>query len=302
MISWWLALLLVFMAAPAGAMAAYFWLRGKQKKGKRPRRLAQVAGTADVFPPNIGNFRAMVRALAEYKAAGLRSRYGPKLHFTAQDGEDLLLAQFFGYKPTGYFIEIGAYDGFYLSNSYFFEQIGWRGLLVEPLPNQAAACKVNRPGSVVVQAALGSHGGQVTLTELVGEDALETLSYVGNPAGAVGKAQRLADKTRTHQVPLRTFEDVAQEAGLRPGQAIDFISIDCEGMDFEILQSIDLAKWQPHLLIIESTDQKLLDYLGQQGYHAMLRIRANTIFSRIANDQERLSAADYWQALTATSV
>ena len=299
MIPWWLALLLVLIAAPAGAIAAYFWLRHKQKKTRRPRhRLEQLAGGEDVFPPTIGNFRAIVRALAESKAASLRPRYGPKLRFTAQDGEDILLAQFFGYKSNGYFVEIGAYDGLYLSNSYFFEQIGWRGLLVEPLPTQSAACKLNRPGSVVIQAALGKRQGQVTLTELVGQEGLETLSYVGSPTRAVEKGQRLANQTRTHQVSLRTFEDVAEEAGLRPGHPIDFISIDCEGMDFEILQSIDLTKWQPHLLIIESIDQTLLNYLAERGYQPMLRIRANTIFSRVAADQAYLSVASYWQALT----
>lgn len=297
MIPWWLALLLVMTAAPAGALGAYFWLRRKRQQAQH-RRQPRPERANEIFPPKISEFRAMVRALGQYQAQKLHPRYGSKLRFTAQDGEDLLLAQFFGYKPTGYFIEIGAYDGLYLSNSYCFEQLGWRGLLVEPLPNQAAACKVNRPGSVVVQAALGSHAGHVTLTELVGEAAFETLSYVGNPAGAMSKAQRLNSQTRTHQVPLRTFEEVAQEAGLRPGQAIDFISIDCEGMDFEILQSIDLAKWQPHLLIIESNEQAVGDYLARHGYQAMLRIRANTIFSRVASDQEQLSAAGYWQALT----
>ena len=53
--------------------------------------------------------------------------------YKAQFGEDRILWQVFRRRPSGYFIEVGAYDGVTLSNTYFLEQMGWCGLLVEPI-------------------------------------------------------------------------------------------------------------------------------------------------------------------------
>jgi len=54
--------------------------------------------------------------------------------YRAQFGEDRILWQVFKRRHHGYFIEVGAYDGITLSNTYFLEQMGWTGLLVEPIP------------------------------------------------------------------------------------------------------------------------------------------------------------------------
>jgi hypothetical protein len=56
--------------------------------------------------------------------------------FSAQFGEDILLWDIFRGQNDGFFIEVGAYDGVELSVSYIFEALGWRGLLVEALPDQ----------------------------------------------------------------------------------------------------------------------------------------------------------------------
>ena len=53
----------------------------------------------------------------------------------------------------GFYVEVGAYDGKVISNTYYFEQLGWTGALVEPHPEKAAACRVNRPRSRVFECA-----------------------------------------------------------------------------------------------------------------------------------------------------
>jgi FkbM family methyltransferase len=269
----------------------------------RPRhpRLQTIAGCQDIFPIGVAPFRALVRLAADVKAATLSERYGRPLTFTAQDGEDVLLAELFVYKPDGFYVEIGAYDGVHLSNTYFFEQIGWHGLLIEPLPEQAEACRRNRPGSQVFQAAIGRGEGEVELSQVVNGQANgasgDVRSFVRTQPHLAAKARQDGHEVVARQVPMHTFEATAEAAGLVESQAIDFISIDCEGMDFEVLQSIDLTKWQPRLLLIEHIQPALLAYLAQRGYQPMVRIRANTIFSREAADRVMLSRRGYWQAL-----
>lgn len=296
MIPWWLVLLLVGLAFVAGVGGAFLvWRLRRRQPRPGPGRDANAAHET-VYPLPIPVFRALVAHLAQLKAATRPGR------FTAQDGEDVLLAELFGYKTDGYFIEIGAYDGLHLSNSYFFEQLGWHGLLVEPLPEKAAACRRNRPGSVVIEAALGGQPGTATLTEVLDGGAREdVLSYIGGNEQIAAKLARLNAQTRSYQVAVKTFPQVMAEAGLRPGTAIDFISIDCEGMDLEILQTIDLNQWQPRIFILESAGEATTAYLRQHGYTPMLRIRANTLYSRQPADQTTLSVRGYWHALGVTA-
>ena len=295
---WWLVLLLVGLAFVAGAGVAMMVLRQRRQQ-RRPgpgRDRKRSTAYESVYPLPIPVFRSLVAHLAQQKAA---TRPG---QFTAQDGEDVLLAELFGYKTDGFFIEIGAYDGLYLSNSYFFEQLGWRGLLVEPLPEKAAACRRNRPGSIVIEAALGRQPGTATLTEVLDGGAREdVLSYIGGNEQIAGKLARLNTQTRSYQVTVKSFPQVMAEAGHRPGMAIDFISIDCEGMDLEILQTIDLDQWQPRIFVLESAGEAATAYLQQHGYAPMLRIRANILYSRQPADQATLSVRGYWHALGVTT-
>ena len=67
--------------------------------------------------------------------------------FKAQYGEDKILWRMFNERPWGFYIEVGAWNGVTLSNTYFLEQMGWTGILVEPLPELYEACVHERPRS-----------------------------------------------------------------------------------------------------------------------------------------------------------
>src|SRR5215813_10776357 len=84
--------------------------------------------------------------------AALRER--PRSY--AQFREDIGVLEFFGTDYRGQFVDVGANDGVYGSNSYLLERHGWTGVLVEPSAHLAEACRRLRPGSVVVnKAAVG---------------------------------------------------------------------------------------------------------------------------------------------------
>ena len=78
--------------------------------------------------------------------------------YYSQLGEDCLLAQFFHFKERGFFVDVGAFDGVYLSNSYCFEQLGWSGVCVEALPEYFELCVNNRSRSKCYQAACLDRG------------------------------------------------------------------------------------------------------------------------------------------------
>src|ERR1019366_8614889 len=81
------------------------------------------------------------------------------LYSYSQIGQDAAVAKFFQFRREGYFIEVGAYDGVFLSNTYMLEkQLGWKGICVEPLPAASTLLRKNR-SCACIQAAAYSTGG-----------------------------------------------------------------------------------------------------------------------------------------------
>ena len=183
----------------------------------------------------------------------------------SQYGEDLILWEFFGRRPAGFFVEIGANHPTALSNTWFFEQRGWQGLLVEPQPDRCEQLRTARPGSRVVQAALAApgHCGQAVF-KLAAEDMLSSLeSRAGIPY--VGQIT----------VRVRTLDDVLAEAG---NPRIDFISLDVEGTELDVLSGFDLARHRPAVLLVEDhwRTPDVHGHLCAGGYRIVRRTGVNS--------------------------
>ncbi|SRR6266568_1435354 len=183
----------------------------------------------------------------------------------ASEGE--LIWEFFRRNPNGFFVEVGANDPHHGSQTWFLEQRGWRGILVEPLSRFYETLKTARPGSRVVQVACGAPGHPVTANLFVGENS-EHSSL--RPNLVDGDTRYV----RKEPVRIRTLDEVLAETG-NPG--IDFVSIDVEGLQLEVLKGFDLRRHHPALLFVED---HLLNwqthlYLTRRGYRLVKRTQLN---------------------------
>jgi FkbM family methyltransferase len=199
--------------------------------------------------------------------------------YQAQHGEDRWLEEYFRGSPPGFFVEVGAYDGVVLSNTYFLETIGWKGLLVEPDPGKAACCRMNRPKARVFECAA------------VASDAMPEISFnvvdggeVYSAAGELTEFQRkrLDDwglKARRITVPGKTLDAMLTEAGA-PG--VDFVSIDVEGGEADILRGFNMTRWRPRVVMIEVNSllrsREVRDVFRQHGYVYLTSIEINEIY------------------------
>jgi FkbM family methyltransferase len=192
--------------------------------------------------------------------------------YYGQLGDDCLLWQFFQFKPTGYFVDVGAFDGIHLSNSYSFEQQNWRGICIEPHPDYYPLCAAARPGSICLEVAC------------VGDDSQQQVSFQTESAGLFSgisvDEKRIMDAykwrrvaytgIKTVTVKARTLASVLDEY-LPPDTLIDFISIDVEGTEPEVLRGLDLKRYRPRVLVVESNTAEMSDViqaiLHQAGYH-----------------------------------
>jgi len=201
----------------------------------------------------------------------------------AQCGEDLIIDFIFNtleiYKPS--YLDIGAHHPKYINNTYFFYKNGSKGVNVEPDKNLLRAFKFQRKRDVNLNIGVGVKAGIMDFY-VISSRTLNTFSKV--------EADRYLDEfgfklMETRKIKIRTTNDIIKEYFL---DSPDLISIDVEGMDYDILESINLATYRPIVICIETMsysesgagerDYRIDHYLNENGYMKYAETYINTIY------------------------
>lgn len=196
---------------------------------------------------------------------GSRCFFIPPMDSYSQFGEDLLVWKYFGAKPDGFYVEIGANHPTKGSQTCLLEQRGWKGILVEPIAKNCDLLRQQRPGSLVFNCALGSPAQRGRARFNVAANGDGHSGLVVNDGVVVEKVE---------EVELRTFDDVLAEAG---NPKLDFVSIDVEGTELQVLHGFDLARHLPALLLVEDWlySLDLHRHLVRHGYRLVKRTGLN---------------------------
>jgi len=183
----------------------------------------------------------------------------------ANQNESCLVWDFFQRSSSGVFVEVGANHPTRESQTWFLEQRGWSGVLVEPNPDLFTLLRELRPRSRAVQAAAGVPGQVDEVELLLGVNPLHSTLAPMLDDPLSGKKVR---------VKLRTLDSILAEAGVT---RIDFLSIDVEGLELPVLQGLDLKKYAPRLILIEEhrRDYAKHFYLRRHGYRLVRRTGRN---------------------------
>jgi FkbM family methyltransferase len=198
-------------------------------------------------------------------SASMRFDWNTKAVFP-HDAEDQLKKAFFGDARTGFFVEVGANDPQQMSQTWHLEQLGWTGILIEPQPALAEELRRRRRAKVFAVAC--------SSPQLSGRTVPLHLSDIHsslNPHFFVAGAHT----TGVIEVPLRTLDEILSEA--QAPIPIDFLSIDVESHEIDVIAGLDLAKWRPRLILIEdlAMDLRLHRLLVSRGYKWVRRTGLN---------------------------
>jgi FkbM family methyltransferase len=183
-----------------------------------------------------------------------------------EEHEQELVRQFFGGAKSGFFVEVGANRPRQGSQTWHLEQLGWSGVLIEPQPNLAGELSRLRSAKVFAFACSSpENAGRRMHLHVAG-----ALSSLDRDRMAPG-----AEPERVIEVPVRTLDDILMEAGT-PAK-FDFLSVDVEGHELEVLYGFDFAHWQPRLLLLEDHVGNLAKhrFLGAAGYRLIRRCQNN---------------------------
>jgi FkbM family methyltransferase len=183
--------------------------------------------------------------------------------------QDFLPNYFLGKSEPGYFIEVGVGNGISNSNTYLLEnEFGYRGILVEPNRKFLDSLNENR-NALILNCAAGSTDNQSVI--LFGTDDGE-YSYIANEFAGDGKRR---ESILNQPILTKTLNSILMEA--KAPQVIEFLSIDVEGYEIEVLRGLDLAEWKFKVVCIEHNynEQKrsqILEIFTSYGYRHVLPV------------------------------
>lgn len=177
------------------------------------------------------------------------------------------------------FVDVGANNGFYGSNSFPFVARGWRCVLIEPHPvafERLQKLHAGKRRTTCLNIACGEQAGEFPLYLAINDvTSRATLCTDDSPM-----FQRVRSK-EFKMVRVERLESVLEAQGI--AEDFGILSIDAEGMDYEVLLGLDLKRWRPRLIVTEDYKPKIekkAKHLTEHGYQQVDKCDANSFWLR----------------------
>lgn len=212
----------------------------------------------------------------------LRKIYLTKIFrlYYSQFGEDIILKDFMLKTANdGFYVDVGCYHPRKYSNTYRLYKRGWRGINIDLDELKVKAFNMARPQDCNITAAISDREETVKLYSFGAYSLFSTIDEE--------TALKERDQIKSvRKIKTRTLDEVIQETRFA-GKQIDLLSIDAEGHDLNVLRSLNLEKYQPRLIIIEThllrfdliEGSELYQFLKQKGYYLINWIGFSLIFT-----------------------
>lgn len=204
--------------------------------------------------------------------------------FVSQFKQDQFVYEnFFKNKTNGFFLDIGASDGIEYSNTYFFEkELGWKGICVEPR-DQAFKDLTNNRDCICIKGCISEQEGTAQFLEVLGYAELLSGVYDKYDPRHVARINSElvshGGSKRIIEVKCYNINKILHEHGVTH---IDYLSLDTEGGELEILKSIDFETITVDVIDVENNynDPSMRRFLEDKGYKLVKRIVCDELYVR----------------------
>ena len=200
----------------------------------------------------------------------------------SQEGEDRILYRIFEQQPVGFYVDIGAHHPKRFSNTYLFYRRGWKGINIDAMPSSMKKFKKLRPRDINLEFGIGNSNGKLDYY-IFNETALNGFSKeLSQERNNKNSSYQINEIIKVEILPLSVILD----RQLPENQIIDFMSIDVEGLDYEVLISNDWSKYRPKYVLTEILDSNLHEieqsqvgrFMGNVGYFLYAKCVHTVIF------------------------
>lgn len=203
---------------------------------------------------------------------GIRS----ETDFYSQGGEDAIISNTFLYVvgiDRGFFLDIGAYHPYKHSNTYLLYKSGWRGMNVDPRPGSKALFDRFRRDDINIEAGVADHDGSMTYYVIDNDSTMNTFSRENlERLGMIDKVER------TVKVPVYSVSTLLSQ--YPQVRRIDYLNVDAEGFELEILSGFDKVDLWPTVISIEQNGVFSLDQVMVSVTHDFLKKRGYEVFAK----------------------
>lgn len=201
----------------------------------------------------------------------------------SQEGEDRVLSRFLENKQKGFYVDVGAHHPIRFSNTYLFYLKGWTGINVDAMPGSMKLFTELRPRDINLEVPVSSKRELLTYYSF-NEPALNTFSKEEAAKKNGLRNYKVIDKIKMETSPLSDILD----KHLPENQVIDFMSIDVEGLDLDVLKSNNWKKYRPEMILAECLRVHLDNiqsdpvyvFLNEQGYEFVAKTFNTSFFKK----------------------
>lgn len=163
----------------------------------------------------------------------------------SQEGEDLILKRYFKSRKNGFYVDVGAHHPFRFSNTALFYEMGWSGINIDATPGSKKLFDKYRKKDISLEYIVSDKSELISFY-MFDEPALNTCDPFTYES-VIADGYRLVNKCQIRTMSLKDILSRYKENNKK----INFLSIDVEGLGYEVLKSNDWSMYRPEVIVVE---------------------------------------------------
>lgn len=187
----------------------------------------------------------------------------------AHCGEDVIVDYFFFHHKQGFYVDVGAHHPKRYSNTARLYERGWRGINIDPDSSLMKVFQKQRKRDINLNVGVAKEPGELTLHRF-SDPAVNTFSEEN---AARLRGNKWLSEIAVEKIQVRPLRDILDEY-MPANTKIDFLNVDVEDLDFEVVQSNDWGKYRPTFVAIEDRffdllspkDSQIYSFFTENGY------------------------------------